>query len=121
MKRVIEIRSYIIKAGKRDEFHRLVSMESFPLMRKWGVDVVAFGPSVHDEKSYVLMRAYTDDTERITSQDKFYGSDDWRNGPRKNIVELIENDTNIVLEFNANTIQIIKENHIGIDFISKND
>jgi len=117
MKSVIEIRSYIIKDGKRDEFHRLVSLDSYPLMMKWGIDVVAFGPSVHDENSYVLMRAFTDDAERIASQEKFYGSDDWRNGPRKSIVELIENDTNIVLEVNENTILAIKDNHIGIDSV----
>jgi hypothetical protein len=40
------------------------------------VDVVAHGPSPHDETSYYLIRQYADLAERQRSQDAFYGSDE---------------------------------------------
>ncbi len=114
MIRIIEIRSYRIKESKREEFHRLVSNFSYPLMKRWGIDVVAFGPSLHDSSSYVLIRSYENEAERILSQERFYGSDDWRSGPRESIIALIESDSNVVLEITAEAINAIKKNRVGI-------
>jgi hypothetical protein len=46
---VFEIRSYRLKPGAGPEFHRLVVERSMPMLERWGVDVVAFGPSLDDE------------------------------------------------------------------------
>src|SRR4030095_14660390 len=53
---LLEIRCYTIKAGERDRFHELFVRESLPLLRRWKVDVVAYGPSLHDRDSWILMR-----------------------------------------------------------------
>ena len=58
MKHFIEIRSYTLKPGARAEFHRLFLEEALPLLKHWNVDVVAYGPSLHDENSYYLMRHF---------------------------------------------------------------
>jgi hypothetical protein len=71
------------------------------MLRRWNVDVVAHGPSPHDETSYYLIRQYADLAERQRSQDAFYGSDEWRQGPRDAILALIESYTTIVLELDA--------------------
>ena len=68
------------------------------MLKRWKVDVVAFGPSPHDENSYYLIRAYKNLEDRQTSQDAFYGSDEWRKGPREEIVGLMENYTTVVIE-----------------------
>jgi len=57
MSTLVEIRSYNLKPGTRDAFHRAVKERAIPMLRRWNVDVVAFGPSPHDDVSYVLMRA----------------------------------------------------------------
>ncbi|HRF50956.1 MAG TPA: NIPSNAP family protein [Anaerolineales bacterium] len=106
--KLVEIRSYILKAGRRDVFHRLVTEESLPLLKRWKVDVVAFGPSQHDDTSYFLIRAYENLAERQTSQDAFYGSQDWRHGPREAIVALIESDTSIVLELETSVVDALR-------------
>lgn len=108
MKRLVEIRSYNLKPGSRGEFHRLVMEASLPLLKRWGVDVVAFGPSPHDEDSYYLIRTYESLAQRQTSQDAFYGSDDWRQGPREAIVSLIESDTSIVLEMDTHVVDTLR-------------
>src|SRR6185503_15700666 len=74
MKRYVEVRSYNLKPGRREEFHRLVLDRSMPLVRKWKVDVVDFGPSLHDEDSYYLVRAYGSLAERASSYEAFYSS-----------------------------------------------
>jgi len=94
---VIEIRTYKLRAGAGAEFHRLVVEESLPMLQRWGVEVVASGPSLDDEDSYFLIRAYPSLEELQRSQDAFYGSDEWRDGPREAIVSRIEDSQSVVL------------------------
>src|SRR6266545_3971655 len=98
MKHFVEIRSYNLKPGIRDEFHRLFLEAAMPLLQRRNVDVVAYGPSLHDENSYYLMRRFDSLAHREESEDTFYGSDEWRQGPRQAILALIENYTEIVLD-----------------------
>ncbi len=109
MPKLIEIRSYNLKPGTRAEFHRLVLEESLPMLKRWGVDVVACGPSLHDDDSYYLIRAYDSLADRQTSQDAFYGSAEWRQGPREAIVSKIDSDTSIVIELDLSTIDAMRQ------------
>jgi hypothetical protein len=97
MQEVIEIRSYRLKPGSGQEFHRLVVEESVPMLERWGVDVVAFGPSLDGDELYFLIRRYASVEELRRSQAAFYGSAEWREGPREAIVSLIESDLSVVL------------------------
>jgi len=103
-----EIRSYTLKPGTRQEFHRLFAEEAFPLLKRWNVDVVAYGPSLHDENSYYLMRRYNSLTQREESENAFYGSNEWRQGPRELILALIENYSEIVLELDNIVIEALR-------------
>ena len=75
------------------------------MLKHWNVDVAAYGPSLHDENSYYLMRRYDSLAQRQESEDAFYGSDEWRQGPRQAILALIENYTEIVLALDEVTVQ----------------
>ncbi len=97
MSAVVEIRTYTLGAGTGAAFHRLVVEESIPMLERWEVEVVAFGPSLDDGDSYYLIRAYASLAELQRSQDAFYGSDEWRQGPREAIVSLIESSISVVL------------------------
>jgi hypothetical protein len=74
----VEIRSYNLKPGMRDRFHQTFLTEALPMLNRWKVDVVAYGPSLHDSDSYYLMRAYPSLEARQKSEDAFYGSDEWK-------------------------------------------
>jgi hypothetical protein len=108
MNRFVEIRSYNLKPGTRSEFHRLVVEQSLPMLERWNVDVVAYGPSLHDDDSYYLFRAYRSLEDRERSQEAFYGSDEWRRGPRQAIVDCIESDTSVVIEMDPETIDLLR-------------
>ena len=86
---MIEILILDIKAGKRDQFHKLYERESLPLLKKWNIHVVAHGPSLHDTNSYYVIRSFKSLQDRQELEDAFYNSDDWKNGPRMAILGLI--------------------------------
>jgi len=105
MNHFIEIRSYNLKPGTRDEFHRLFLEAAYPMLQRWNVDVVAYGPSLHDENSYYLMRRFDSLSHRDQSEESFYGSDEWRQGPREAIIACIETYTEFVMELDETTVQ----------------
>ena len=105
MNHIIEFRSYKLKLGTREEFHRLFLEEAFPMLQRWRVDVVAYGPSLHDQDSYFLMRRFDSLAQREESENAFYSSEEWRQGPREAIIALIENYTEIVLEVDEAILQ----------------
>ena len=109
MNHIVEIRSYNLKPGTRDEFHRLFLAEAMPLLQRWNVDVVAYGPSLHDENSYYLMRRFDSLADREQSEASFYGSDEWQLGPREAILALIENYTECVLALDEITVQGLRK------------
>jgi ketosteroid isomerase-like protein len=102
--RVLEIRSYTLKRGTRDAFHSRFVDEVLPLLQRWKVDVVAYGPSLHDRDSYFLMRGFANLTDRERSEEAFYGSREWRNGPRAAVLAAIESYTTAVIRIDENTL-----------------
>jgi NIPSNAP len=87
---VIEILTLDIKPGKRDEFHNVYVTQSVPLLKKWNFNLVAYGPSLHDTNSYYVIRRFKNLDDREKSEDAFYGSDDWKSGPRNAIMGLVD-------------------------------
>lgn len=98
MSRVVEIRTYRLKTGVRPAFHALMTETSLPLVRAWGMDVVAFGPCREDADAYVLIRAYDDVAHLRASQEAFYGSEAWQQGPREAVLACLESHLSVVLE-----------------------
>jgi len=109
MNHFVEIRSYNLKPGTRAEYHRLFIEDASPLLKSRDVDVVAYGPSVRDENSYYLIRCFDSLAHPEKSEDEFYGSDEWRQGPREAILALIQNYTEFVLELDEVTLQGLRK------------
>ena len=102
---VVEIRSYNLKPGTRERFHQMFLTDALPMLRRWKIDVVGYGPSLHDQASYYLMRAFPGVAERERSEDAFYGSEEWRQGPREAILACIESYTTIVIRLDEETLR----------------
>jgi hypothetical protein len=79
------------------------------MLKRWNVDVVSYGPSLHDPDSYYLMRCYDSLVHREESENSFYGSDEWRQGPREAILALIETYTEIVLELDEASLRGLRK------------
>jgi hypothetical protein len=104
MNRLVEIRSYKLKPASAEAFHAAVVGAAVPMLLRWGTEVVAFGPSAHEADTYFLVRAYDDLADLNARQDAFYGSDEWRSGPREEIVSRIESYLSTVLWLSPESI-----------------
>jgi NIPSNAP len=97
---ILEIRTYRLRPGTRDEFVRVMRDEGMPLLAAHGIDVVDCGPSLADEDGHeeaYLIRAYPSLDAREAQEEAFYGSAEWRDGPREAIVARIEAYHTIVI------------------------
>ena len=108
MRRLVEIRSYKLKPGSGARFHELVLRQSIPLLKAAKMEVVAFGPSLHDPDAYFLIRAYDSVEHLESSQQAFYASAPWRQGPREAIIAHIESDANSVLWLSSEAVEAIR-------------
>ena len=108
MSRVIEIRTYQLLPETGERFHRLFAERSRPLLEKAGHDVVAFGRSLEDPDAWFLIRAYDDLEHRRASQDAFYGSAAWREGPREAMLSLIDRYQTVVVEADEAAIEALR-------------
>ncbi len=108
----VEIRSYQLEPGTAAEFDRLFTTASEPMLRRHGIDVVAFGPSLADEDAHYLIRAYASLKDLERSEAAFYGSDEWRLGPREAILACIDSYASIVIEMDGATVDGLRRTPI---------
>lgn len=106
--KTVEILLYTLKPGTGHEFQQIMQDVSVPLHRNIGMDVVSYGNSLHDAESYYLIRVYDSQDHLEISQDEFYLSDAWRNGPRETIIEHILTRTKSVVTLDNTTINILR-------------
>ena len=106
--RTVEVRSYNLKPGKHEQFRQLFHNQAYPMLKRAGIDVIAFGPSLHDENSWFLMRSFPSIGARQASEDAFYGSREWREGPRAAVLDCIESYATVVVELDDRTIQALR-------------
>jgi hypothetical protein len=102
--KLVEIRSYRLRPGQGPAFARLFHDEALPLLRRFEIDVVAFGWAAEDSETAFLIRSFTDRAERETRELAFYSSDAWRQGPRKRILACIETYVDTLLTLDECTV-----------------
>ncbi len=97
MSPVIEIRTYHLREGTAEHFHRTMHEYSLPLLRAAGTDVLAALPSAEDAGEYMIVRGYQSRAQRQASQDAFYASNAWVDGPRMAIMACIDSCHTVVV------------------------
>lgn len=113
---ITELRIYKLKEGKSKQFIRTFEEQSFPMLKRWNVNVVAYGFSEIDPDSFYLIRNYESIEQRKESQDAFYSSEEWINGPEKQIMDCIESYNTSVIEN-----KILKEQTTLTPFLTVNN
>jgi hypothetical protein len=109
MKHIVEFRTLTLKPQSRKNFHQLFVERSLPLLQHWNFDVVANGPSLHDENTYYVIRRFDSLSQREQLEDAFYGSDDWRYGPREAMLSLIENYADILIALDDAAVEGLRK------------
>jgi len=72
------------------------------------MDVVSYGCSLHDDDSYHLIRSYENEGHRLASQEVFYSSSEWRQGPRAEIVSRILVSTMTVMTLTQEAVDTVR-------------
>ena len=75
------------------------------LYRRHGIDVVSFGNSLHDPDCYYLIRAFDSAEKMAAVLNAFYTSDDWRSGPREDIIRSIETSIKTVINLPLESVE----------------
>ena len=96
--RVLDVRTYKLIAGVREEFDRIVREGALPMLERYEIDVVAYGPSLDDDDSYCLIRSFPSADRRREQLDAFYGSDEWRRQYDDTVMALIESYHVVLVE-----------------------
>lgn len=102
--RTVEILQYTLRKGSGATFHAIMQEISVLLHRRHGIDVVSFGNSLHDPDCYYLIRAFDSPEKMAAVFNAFYASDDWRNGPRKDIIGSIEATSKTVINLPSESV-----------------
>ena len=75
---IVEVRSYRIKPGRREEFIKLFESRAIPALREYGMPVVGPMLDVENPNKFVFLRSFPSLEERDRMKDAFYGSELWK-------------------------------------------
>ncbi len=101
---VLDVRTYQLVPGAREEFDRILREEAMPLLERAGIQVVAFGPSLGDDRGYGLIRAFPSRSERDAKLGAFYGSEEWRERFDDRVGALIDAYHVVVIDVSAHAM-----------------
>jgi heme-degrading monooxygenase HmoA len=76
---IVEVRSYRIKPGRRDEFIKLFETRAVPAQRTHGIKIIGPFLDVENPNKFVFLRSFPSLEERERMKDAFYGSELWKN------------------------------------------
>ncbi|MFJ7944791.1 NIPSNAP family protein [Streptomyces sp. NPDC096354] len=76
--RLLEMRLFKLKPGTGEEFDRISCEGTVPMMRRWGITVLAHGISSTDEDGYYLVRVFDSAEHRLKVSEAFYASEEWQ-------------------------------------------
>jgi hypothetical protein len=76
---IVEVRSYRIKPGKRDEFIELFETRAVPAQRTYGINVIGPFLDVENPNKFVFLRSFPSLEERDRMKEAFYGGELWKN------------------------------------------
>jgi hypothetical protein len=93
----MDLRTYALVPGSRQAFDRILCAEALPMLRRAGIHVVGYGPSLADSEHYFLARAFASRAEREEQLTAFYGSDEWRQNYEDRVMQLIESHHTVVI------------------------
>jgi NIPSNAP len=98
---VLDLRTYKLVPGGREVFDRILRERALPMLGRYEIEVVGYGPSLLDGDHYYLARAFPSISCRGQQLGAFYGSDEWRRGYEDTVSELIETYHTVVVPLTA--------------------
>jgi hypothetical protein len=98
MPRVVEMRTYKLKPGKRQAFMDILRKRSMPEHDKIGMKIVGPWPSLEDPDLCFFMRFFPDLASRDGMKSQFYDGPLWNNELEAIVMPLIEKYDVVLVE-----------------------
>jgi len=76
---IVEVRSYRIKPGRREEFIEFFEKRSIPALRSHGMKVLGPLLDLENPNKFVWLRSFPSLEERDRMKDEFYEGELWKN------------------------------------------
>ena len=87
---IVEMRTYKLKPGKRDEFLRIFQTRSIPAHAEIGMKILGPFLSLEDPDTFFFMRGFPDLASREPMKARFYEGDLWKNELESLLMPMIE-------------------------------
>ena len=94
---VLDLRTYQLVPGGGEDFDSIFCERALPMLERFEIEVLRYGPSLEDADLYFLMRIFPSVTHRNEQLDAFYGSDEWRQNHRDDVLALIETHHTLII------------------------
>jgi heme-degrading monooxygenase HmoA len=76
---IVEVRSYRIKPGRRDEFIELFETRAVPAQQAHGMKIIGPLLDIENPNKFVFLRSFPSLEERDRMKDAFYEGEVWKN------------------------------------------
>ncbi|MGH3816012.1 MAG: NIPSNAP family protein [Pseudonocardiaceae bacterium] len=87
---LLEMRLFKVHPGTRAEFDRISREGTIPMMRRYGINVIAFGPSLNNDDGYFLLRAFPSEQERVRQSQAIYATAEWEANYEGPVMSMID-------------------------------
>ena len=95
---IVEVRTYKLKPGRRDEFIRFFETRAIPAQHSHGIKIVGPLLDLENPDTFVFLRSFPDLAERDRMKDAFYGGPEWLNELEGIAMPMIENYSAVLCE-----------------------
>jgi heme-degrading monooxygenase HmoA len=88
---IVEVRTYKIKPGRRDEFISFFETRAVPEQRALGMQILGPLLDLENENTFVFLRAFPSLQAREQMKSAFYDGEKWKNELEAIAMPMIEN------------------------------
>ena len=106
---VLEVRIFRAHHGRRNELLARFRDELLPMLKRHSVEPIHWGPSLHDEDSCFLIRAWPSAAERQEKLDAMYGGAEWLMNQEEQVLGMIDTMNSCIFEADEWLIGAIQE------------
>ena len=95
---IVEMRTYKLKPGLREQFLQIFRSKSIPVHDEIGMKILGPFLSVEDPDTFFFMRGFPDIASRDPMKAKFYEGDLWKNELESVLMPMIEKYEVVVVD-----------------------
>lgn len=104
MARVVEMRTYKLKPGRRTEFLSIFVEKSLPAHDRIGMRIVGPFPSIEEPDTFFFMRFFPDLASRDGMKNEFYEGPLWKNELEAKLMPMIDRYDVVLVEDSENKL-----------------